>query len=278
MIQGRYGSLLIEAKGMRLDLDWAHAQFEATTIRELPGSNDERVELLIADAKISDEDADGVHHEFECSGTMTLADGRLTTDFWVPARLVPTPGSEQANDPELAAQHSANEDACDNWDGAATKWEASLERLPNQPIASGPLSLSISADQVVLDSPDLRCEQALWRTESVDASGGWSGHGRAGGERMTLAKAAPARVSDDCKLKLRIWCEAQEGTGSASFDVDAEPAEHIAACMDFTQHELCPTAITVRAISDVRYKVSVEPVSFNAIACVDPTGEFSVGE
>ncbi|KIG11718.1 hypothetical protein DB30_02609 [Enhygromyxa salina] len=278
MIQGRYGALLIEAKGMRLDLDWAHAQFQATTIRELPGSNDERAELLIADAKIIDEDADGVTHEFECSGTMTLADGRLTTDFWVPARLVPQPGSERAQDPEVQAQHSANEQACDNWDGSAAKWVTSLERLPKQTIASGPLSLSISAEQVVLDSPDLRCEQALWRTESVDASGGWSGHGRAGGERMTLAKAAPTRVSDDCKLKLRIWCEAQEGGDRAAIDAESEPDEHVAACMDFTEHGLCPAAITVRAISDVRYKVNVDPPTFNAIACVDPTGEFSLGD
>lgn len=277
VIQGRYGALLVEAKGMRLDLEWAHAQFQATTIRELPGSNDERTELLVADAKISDEDADGVAHEFECSGTMTLADGRLTTDFWVPARLVPVAGSEQAKDPELQAQHEANEVACDNWDGGAIKWEASLERLPKQTIASATLSLSISADQVVLDSPDLRCEQALWRTESVNAQAGWSG-GQAGGERMTLAKAAPTRVSDDCKLKLRIWCETQEGGDPTTIDADAAPAEHIAACMDFTEHDLCPQSITVRAISDVRYKVSVEPASFNAIACVDPTGEFSLGK
>ncbi|PRQ05650.1 hypothetical protein ENSA7_45400 [Enhygromyxa salina] len=273
-IQGRYGALLIEAQGMRLDLDWAHAQFRATTIRELPGSNDERTELLIADAKISDEDADGVEHEFECSGTMTLAEGRLTTDFWVPARLVPEPGSERAQDPAVQAQHSANETACDNWDGSANKWEVSLDRLPKQPIASGPLSLSISGDQVVLDSPDLRCEQALWRTESVEARAGWTAN-QAGGERMTLAKAAPTRVSDDCKLKLRIWCETHEGGDPATIAAGDEPVEHIAACMDFTQHDLCPASITVRAISDVRYKVNVEPPSFNAIACVDPTGEFS---
>lgn len=277
MIQGRYGALLIEAKGMHLDLDWTHAQFDATTIRELPGSNDERAKLLIADAKIRDEDEDGVQHEFECSGTMTLADGRLSTNFWVPDRLVPAPGSEQAKDPELSAKHAANQRACDNWDGSALKWEVSLDRLPKQAISSGPLSLSITADQVVLDSPDLRCEQALWRTESVDARGGWSAS-QAGGERMTLAKAAPISVSDDCKLKLRIWCEVQEGGDPTTIDAKAEPAEHIAACMDFTQHELCPQSITVRAISDTRHKVSVDPPSFNAIACVDPTGEFSLAK
>jgi hypothetical protein len=273
LIQGRYGSLLVEPRGMHLDVDWIHAEMKAEAIRELPGNNDERAELLIAAAKVTSEDAEGETREFACAGTMTLEDGRLTTDFWVPHRLVPEAGSEAAKDPARQAELAANEQACDAWDGGATKWTVDLSQLPKQTIAAGELSLAVSAEQVVLDSPHLRCVQPLWRTQSVDSRGGWGA--QFGGERMTLARAEPERVSEDCKLKLRIWCEVQDGVPTTEIDPDAPPSEDIAACMDLTQHELCPDSITVRAISDVRYKVHVEPASFNAIACVDPTGEFS---
>lgn len=274
LVQGRYGNLLVEPGRMRLDIEWAHEELATKTIRALPGTNDERAELLIAAAKVEREDPDGATHEFQCSGKLSFEDGQLRTDFWVPAQLVPAVGSEEAEDPARQEALRINEEACDNWDGGATKWEVSLANLPKQTVAYGDLSLAISAEQVVLDSPDLRCEQALWRTESVDAQARW-GRSQVGGERMTLAKAAPTRVSEDCKLKLRIWCELQEGGSVAELDPAVPPAEHVAACMDFTEHGLCPESITVRAISDLRHKVHVEPASFMAIACVDPTGEFT---
>lgn len=271
LLLGRYGALLIEPDGMRLDVDWLHAELKTTLIRELPGSNDERAEVLIADAQVTTAEPGEDPQTFTCSGTMILEEARLTTDFWVPLALVPEPGTPEAEDPARRAQHAANEDACDRWDGSATKYEVSLAQLPKQPIAFGPLKLDISQTQVVLDSPALRCEQELWRTESVETRPGWPG-----GERMTLGRAAPKHVSDDCKLKLRIWCEVQDGTEVAAIDPSAEPAEHVAACIDLTAHELCPHSITLRAISDTRYKVHIEPPSFNQIACVDPTGEFSI--
>jgi hypothetical protein len=258
---------------MRLDVEWVHAQMQVGTLRELPGSNDERAELLITAAKVVSADLDEQPQTFECTGTMTLAEGRMDTDFWVPPNLVPVPGSDEAKDPVRQAELALNEDACDRWDGHAFKWDVSLDKLPKQPIKFGELSLAITPQQVVLDSPHLRCEQELWRTETVDSQAGWAGV-QVGGERMTLSRAEPKHVSDQCKLKLRIWCELQMGQDPAAIDPAAEPAEHIAACIDDAHHQLCPESITVRAISDVRYKVHVEPPNFNAIACVDPTGEF----
>jgi hypothetical protein len=275
LIRGRYGSLLVEQKGMRLDVEWVHAQMQVGTLRELPGSNDERAELLITAAKVVSADLDEQPQTFECTGTMTLAEGRMDTDFWVPPNLVPVPGSDEAKDPVRQAELALNEDACDRWDGHAFKWDVSLDKLPKQPIKFGELSLAITPQQVVLDSPHLRCEQELWRTETVDSQAGWAGV-QVGGERMTLSRAEPKHVSDQCKLKLRIWCELQMGQDPAAIDPAAEPAEHIAACIDDAHHQLCPESITVRAISDVRYKVHVEPPNFNAIACVDPTGEFAL--
>lgn len=276
LIRGRYGALLVEEHGMRLDVEWVHAQMTVETIRELPGSNDERAEVLITAAKVVSAGFDDEAPEtFECTGTMTLAEGRMDTDFWVPANLVPKPGSDEAKDPVQQAEHAANEDACDRWDGTAFKWDVSLDKLPKQPIRFGELSLAITQQQVVLDSPHLRCEQQLWRTETVDSQAGWAGM-QVGGERMTLSRAEPKHVSDECKLKLRIWCELQMGGDPKAIDPASEPAEHIAACIDDAQHQLCPESITVRALSDVRYKVHVEPPNFNAIACVDPTGEFQI--
>lgn len=273
MIQGRYGSLLVEPGGMRLDIEWVHAQMKAGVIRALPGNNDERAELLIKQATVEGEGEDGAVQTFECMGTMKLEEGRLHTDFWVPPARVPEPGTDEAAKPEVQARVAANEEACDAWDGHARKWEVDLSALPSQPIRSGELRLSVSPDKkVVLESPDLRCEQELWRTESVDSRGGWNA--QVGGERMTLARAEPTAVSKDCALKLRIWCEVQEGGDPGAIDPSRAPAEHVAACMDLTQHDLCPDTLTVRAISSTRFKVHVEPPSFNAIACVDPTGEF----
>lgn len=275
LIRGRYGALLVEAGGMRLDVEWVRAEMQVETIRELPGSNDERAEVLITAAKVITADFGQEPETFECTGTMKLAEGRMETDFWVPANLVPVPGSDDAKDPAKQAKLSANEDGCDRWDGSAYKWDVSLDKLPKQPIKFGDLSLAITQPQVVLDSPHLRCEQELWRTETVESQAGWAGV-QVGGERMTLSRAEPKLVSDDCKLKLRIWCELQMGGDPAAIDPASEPAEHIAACIDDARRGLCPESITVRAISDVRYKVHVEPASFNAIACVDPTGDFAL--
>jgi hypothetical protein len=277
LIRGRYGALLVEENGMRLDIEGVHAEMQVETIRELPGSNDERVEVLITAAKVVGDalDFNEPPETVECTGTMKLAEGRMDTDFWVPAPLVLTPGSEDAKDPAKQAKFAANEEHCNRWDGSAFKWEVRMDNLPKQPIKFGALSLTVTPKQVVLDSPHLRCEQELWRTESVDSQAGWAGV-QVGGERMTLSRAEPKQVSDECKLKLRIWCEQQEGGDPTNIDPASEPAEHIAACIDFTQQQLCPESITVRAISDVRWKVHVEPPSFNAIACVDPTGDFQL--
>jgi hypothetical protein len=275
LIRGRYGALLVEEDGMRLDVEWVHAEMEVKTIRELPGSNDERAEVLITAAKVTTADFGEEPEIFECTGTMKLAEGRMDTDFWVPANLVPVPGSDEAKDPAQQAELAMNEDACDRWDGTAFKWDVSLERLPKQPIKFGELSIAITQQQVVLDSPHLRCEQELWRTETVDSQAGWQGV-QVGGERMTLSRAEPKLVSDACKLKLRIWCELQMGGDPGDIDPASEPAEHISACIDEANRQLCPESITVRALSDTRYKVHVEPPNFNAIACVDPTGEFQL--
>jgi hypothetical protein len=273
LIRGRYGALLVEENGMRLDIESVRAEMEVKTIRELPGSNDERAEVLITAAKVVTAQFDQEPEIYECTGIMKVAEGRMDTDFWVPPTLVPVPGSDEAKDPVKQAQLAANEDACERWDGTAFKWEVSLESLPKQPIKFGELSLEITQQQVVLDSPHLRCEQELWRTETVDSQAGWAGV-QVGGERMTLSRAEPKLVSDECKLKLRIWCELQMGGDPAAIDPASAPAEYIAACIADTQRQLCPESITVRALSDVRYKVHVEPPNFNAIACVDPTGEF----
>ena len=37
-----------------------------------------------------------------------------------------------------------------------------------------------------------------------------------------------------------------------------------------------PETITVRALSDTRFKVHVEPEVLNRVACVDLTGEFTL--
>jgi hypothetical protein len=277
LLRGRYGALLVEEHGMRLDVEGVRAEMRAETIRELPGSNDERAEVLITAAKVVGDafDFNEPPETVECTGTIKLADGRMDTDFWVPAPLVPKPGSDEAKDPARQAKLAANEEHCDRWDGTAFKWDVSLDKLPKQPIKFGELSLAITQQQVVLDSPHLRCEQELWRTETVESQAGWAGV-QVGGERMTLSRAEPKLVSDECKLKLRIWCELQMGGDPAAIDPASAPAEHIASCIADTQRQLCPESVTVRALSDVRYKVHVEPPDFNAIACVDPTGEFQL--
>lgn len=275
LIRGRYGSLLVEPNGMRLDVEWVRAEMKVETIRELPGSNDERAELLITAAKVVSADFDEEPETFECTGTMTLAEGRMETDFWVPAPLIPAPGTPEAEDPVLKADLAANEEHCDRWDGTAFKWTASLDNLPKQPIKAGDASLSITQQQVVLDSPHLRCEQELWRTETVESHAGWDGV-QVGGERMTLSRAEPKNLSDECKLKLRIWCERELGGDPAAIDPASAPAEHVASCIEDVRRGLCPEVITVREISDVRYKVHVEPQRFNELACVDVTPEFQI--
>ena len=276
-VQGRYGPLLVEPKQLKLDLEWVHEELVVETIRELPGTNDERAELLIADAKVVRHDEGGATTEFACSGKLSLDNNRLSADFWVPARLVPEVGSEDAEDPEKQEALAVNERACDDWDGHANKWIVRLDNLPKQPIASGDVKLEVSETRVVLDSPDLRCEHELWGTESVDSQRGWSG-AVIGGERMTLGKAAPARVSDGCKRKLRTWCELDQGTAAADIDHAAPASEAVQYCLDNIEGRLCPDTITVREISNTLYKiVQVEPQRFYEIACVDVTGDFKTG-
>ena len=52
IMHGRYASLLIEPRHVRLDIDWMHSELEVGKIWQLPGTNDERAELLIDSAKI----------------------------------------------------------------------------------------------------------------------------------------------------------------------------------------------------------------------------------
>lgn len=269
-IRGRYGSLLIEPDGMRLDLDWVSTSMKTSTIYALPGSNDERADLLIRDAKVVD--ATGILGDFECSGTMKLEDGTLTTHFWVPERLVPEIGSEQDKDPAVQAKLADNKEACERWDGSATKWTVDLAKLPKAEIRKADVSLTIAEGQAIFDSPDLRCELPLWRTESVPSDARFDP--AAGGERMTLAKAEPKHISDACKLKLRIWCERQIGNDVGSIDAQAEPSEEVGDCVEDQTRDLCPDDIHIRAISNVRYKLGAGPDSFNEIACVDTSGDF----
>lgn len=271
MLQGRYGQVSVEPKGLRLEFDWSDERMTTESIYELPGSNDERVELLVLDAKVSYQNAAGATVHDQCSGTIKLADGQLSTKFEVPKRLIPEPGSDAAKDPKLQAKLADNEDTCRGWAGRAYKWEVSMEKLPKAPLVKGEVSLAIDAEKVVLASPALRCEQALWRTESIE-----SGRGRLGGERMTLSKAEPSAVSDDCKLNIRIFCERRGGANVADLDLELAPSESVSECMQESERELCPASITVQAISDVRYKFKVEPPSFHQIACVDMTGDFMV--
>lgn len=275
IMQGRYGVLLIEPRAMRLDVEWLHAELEVGKIWQLPGTNDERAELLIDMAKIRGESDEGEAEEYTCDGKLTLAEGRLSSDFWVPAAMVPAEGSEEAKDPLRVAELEHHRQQCDAWDGGATKNVVRLDELPKVPIRAGELSLSVSETGVVLDSPDLRCEQELWETETVDSRAGWAG-ARFGGERMSLGRAVPSRVSEDCKLKLRIWCEGQFGVDTSKIDVKAEPSVEVAGCLERAEHDLCPDALTVREISDTRYKVHAEPQHFVEIACVDTSAEFVV--
>lgn len=270
LIRGRYGSLLIEPQGMRLDIDWVSTSMKAVTIYALPGSNDERADLLIRDAEFVDET--GVLGNFECSGTMKLEDGRLTTNFWVPRRLVPEIGSEQDKDEAVQAKLTENREACERWNGSADKFIVDLAKLPKAEIAKAGVSLVIRDDKAVFESPDLGCELPLWRTESVPSTAYQDP--AAGSELMTLGKAEPKHIGDACKLKLRIWCERQAGNDVASITAGSEPDEAVGDCIEDQTRDLCPDQIYVRAISDVRYKLGTGPESFNEIACVDTSGDF----
>ena len=277
MMQGRYGSLLVAEKSMKLDVGWLHSELEVGTIWQLPGTNDERTELLVDMAKVRARESEGAEQgeAFMCDGTLTFAEDRLEAHFFLPPALEPAPGSDEAKDPELQAKLDANRTVCEDWQGADIKFTVNLEPLPKQPIAAGETKLTISEKEVVLASPDMTCTQELWKTETVDSRAGWNG-AQFGGERMTLGKAEPSGVSEDCKLKIRIYCEGQSGVAPGDIKTEEAPNEYVAACMTETEHGLCPEAITVREISDTRYKVNVEPELFNVVACLDPTPEFVV--
>jgi hypothetical protein len=270
LVRGRYGSLLVEADGMRLDIDWVRTSMKASGIYTLPGTNDERAELLIRDAQFVDET--GVIGNFECTGTVKFEEGRLTTNFWVPRRLVPEAGSEQDKDEAVQAKLTANREACERWNGSADKWTVDLAKLPKAAIRKGNVSLAIRDNQAVFESPDLGCELPLWRTESVPSDAFHDP--AAGSELMTLGKAEPKHVGDACKLKLRIWCERQAGNDVDAIKVDSTPDEVVGDCIDDQTRDLCPDQIYVRAVSDVRYKLGAGPDSFNEIACVDTSGDF----
>jgi hypothetical protein len=276
-MHGRYDAgaetlFSIAGNSMRLDLGWFRSELTTRAIAQLPGSNDVRTLLLIDDAKVVYE-GDDLKIEIECAGTIELEDGWLSSDFWLPRRFEPVPGGAELD--EIAKQKlDEHREGCEAWDGRAHKFEVSMEGLPKAPIKKGEVSLAIGTDKpdmVVLDSPALRCEQELWGTESVP-----SGYGVFGGQRMTLGKAEPTRVSDACRRNMRIWCERQEGTAPADVDLAALPSEWVAGCMQTTERELCPATITVQAISDLRYKFMVAPITFNELACVDTTGDFTL--
>jgi len=276
LMRGRYGALLVEPRAMRLDLDWVSSSLEAGTIWQLPGTNDERVELLVDMATVTRENLDGETETFKCDGELGLVDNKLDARFFLPPSLEPAPGSDAAKDEALMAKLEVNREACEAWRGQADKYTVSLDDLPKQPIATeGGLTLTIAEHEVVLDSAHMRCAQELWKTETVDSRAGWSG-AQFGGEAMTLGRAEPSGVSEDCKLKIRIYCEAQAGTAPGNIDTDAEPSEGVQICMDETERGLCPERITVREISNTRFAVNLEPQWLNLVACVDPTAEFQL--
>lgn len=266
-LQGRYNVLSVAGTELKIELGWFEAKMVTDKIYRLPGSNDVRVELLL-DGKVVHEDDDGKTVETPCTGTIKLEDGWLSSDFWVPTRFKPKPDEP---DPAVHERFEQHERICQDWQGRAQKFEVDLGRLPKQPIKKGEVSLTIAADKVVLDSPALRCEQELWRTESISARPGVFG-----GERMTLGKAEPSNVSDRCRLNMRIVCERDQGNDTSALDAAVPPSEEVGLCMKTLEHDLCPETITVQAISDIRYKFAVEPRVFNEIACVDTTGDFSV--
>ena len=150
-----------------------------------------------------------------------------------------------------------------------------MDGLPKAPIKKGEVSLAITPEKVVLDSPALRCEQELWGTTTTTPT-----YGVSGGQRMTLGKAEPSAVSDACRLELRIWCERQQGSETLDAPTPeqqaAPPSERVAECMQEQERGLCPATITVQAISDLRYKFAIEPYTFDEIGCVDTTGDFAV--
>lgn len=269
LIRGRYGVLLIEPNVMRLDLDWVSTSMQISGLYRLPGSNDERVELLVHEAKLVD--STGVVGDFECSGTMTLEEGKLTTSFDVPPRLVPEIGSEADKDEALQTKLAEHRELCERWSGSATKWTVDTTKLPKK-VAKGDISLALAGEQAVFEAPELACTVPIWRTESVSSS---SWENDAGTERMTLGKAEPTRVGETCKLKLSVWCE------RAITDVVASGVDHdeaLANCVEDQTRDLCPDRLSLRALSDVRYKLFAGPDNFNEIACVDTTGDFMVAQ
>jgi hypothetical protein len=267
-LQGRYNVLSIASKELKIELGWFEAKMVTDKIYELPGSNDVRVELLVDEGKVVHEDEDGEVVETPCTGIVKLDGGWLSTDFWVPTRFEPKPGEE---DLAIVSKFDEHSRICADWKGRAQKFEVDLANLPKAAVERADVSLAITPDKVVLDSPALRCEQDLWGTESIT-----SRPGLFGGERMTLGKAEPTNVSDRCRLNMRIWCERDQGNDTSALDASVAPSDEVADCMAELEHNLCPDSITVQAISDIRYKLGVEPRLFNEIACVDTTGDFSV--
>lgn len=265
-MQGRYGVLLIEDKGMRLELDWVATQMTFDGIVELPDSNDERTELLIQKAKVvpvGDEQATG----HECAGTMKLVEGQLETDFWVPLHLLPTKEQEEKLDEAGQAAKQAHIDACNAWDGSDVKWTVDASKLPKAPIANAKATLTITPELVTLKGAELECEQPLHRTQSV-ATGAFWAEGP-GGERLSLGRAEPLRVSEECKLKIEVYCRNNYGETET---------EAIEGCVTDTERNLCPGALYLREISDVRYKVGLEPDWINQVACVDTIEDFVVAQ
>lgn len=266
MLRGRYNVVSIAANELRIELDWFEARMLTDKIHRLPGDNDERVELLIEEGRVVHSEPGGEQDETVCTGTVTLEDGWLSTAFWVPARF--GTGFEQL-DAAAQAEWDEHVRTCKDWNGRAQKFEVSMDALPRGPISKAGVSLAISPTKVVLDSPALRCEQELWRTQTVSTRPGVFG-----GERMTLGKAEPTQVSDGCRLNMRIACERREGNDTSMLDTKIPASEAVQTCMAELERELCPSAITVQAISDLRYQFAVEP--FSEAACVDTTGDFRV--
>ena len=277
-LRGRYNVLTVGEDQLRLELGWFAAELRTAKIFELPGSNDERVELLVDGVVVSDpvgEGTDGEAAEGEtetaCAGTITLAEGWLESEFWVPAKF---DGERDSDDPLVRAAWVEHDRRCRDWKGRAQKFEIELDRLPKAPIANAETTLTVGPERVELASPDATCSQELWRTESIA-----SGRGVAGGERLTLGKAEPTEVSSSCQSRMRLWCERDAGNvgpDGAGYDSTIPPSEEVVTCRDALLHELCPSTITISPVSDRRYTLAVEPMVFAEIGCIDTRGDFTV--
>jgi hypothetical protein len=269
-LQGRYNVLTIAANQLKVELGWFEATMRTDKIYRLHGSNDVRVELLVDDGKILAVQEDGTSVETTCTGTIKLDEGWLSTEFWVPKQFQPKPDEA---DQAVLDKFAAHERTCTDWEGRAQKFVVDLARLPKAPISKDQTSLTIAKDKVVLASPDMRCEQELWQTESVSAS-----YGILGGERMTLGNAEPTAVSKDCAIKQRIWCERDVGNETVGLDTASEPADNVQFCLDELERLMCPDTILVQPVSDIRSKLAIEPALIYEVGCLDLTGDFSLSK